>query len=323
MPPVPFTYPPCKPPTKEEVGKKVSVRLHDPEGGFRDILGILESETSIRRKNGLLVEFEANQVAVWRIVVTAVAKAGRGAPLSLRIREIERVASVTWPAKEVEPLGDWLMRATGKFTRRANSVLALGNPGVDLDEALKRVVDFYKSRGLPPMIHVALPTYAELDEKLEQRGWIGDVHAQVMVSDIEPELTNDSIFHGWEISDFPTQEWISLQNDEGVWEILKSAPARYAGLRIDSKLVAVGRGADSNGWTTLTRLFVKEEFRRQGIGQELVRQLLFASKADGIAKAFLQVDLKNVSAIRLYESLGFRPHHTYMYRALQQRLANG
>jgi GNAT superfamily N-acetyltransferase len=315
MPSEPFTYPPCKPPTQEVVGHKVSVRLHDPEGGFRDILGILESETSIRRKNGVLVEFQPEQVAVWRLVVTPIAKAGRGAPLSLRIREIERVASETWPAKEIETIGDWVLRATGKFTRRANSVLALGNPGMDLDAALTRIIHFYTARGLVPVIHVALPTYAELDEELASRGWDGEIHAQVMVADIEPDFQPKVRFQGWEIHDSPSPEWFSLQDDEGVIDIVTAVPALYASLRIENELIAVGRAAHNNGWTTLTRLFVREDWRGKGIGEDLIHQLLLAAKMDGISKAFLQVDLKNVGAIRLYQSLGFRTHHTYMYRS--------
>ncbi len=316
MPSRPFTYPPCEPPSHEAIGNKVSVRLRDPEGGFRDILGILETETSIRRKNGLLVDFSPQDVAVWRIVVTPTAKAGRGAPLSLRIAEIERVASATWPAKEIEYLGDWQLRATGKFTRRANSVLALGNPGVDLDEALLHVCDFYTSRGLTPMVHVALPTYAELAERLSERGWQGEVHAQVMVTDIEPELTEDSLFQGWEVSDSPGKDWFTLQKDEGVEGIVTAVSAHYVGLRMDGELIAVGRTASNNGWATLTRLYVREDWRGKGIGRDLVNQLFLTAKKEGISKVFLQVDLRNLGAIRLYEALGFRVHHTYKYLSL-------
>jgi ribosomal protein S18 acetylase RimI-like enzyme len=315
MAPTPHPLP--KPvPNSRDIGAKVSVRLHDPTGGFRDILGILESETAIRRKNGILVEFEPNQIAVWRRVVTPIAKAGHGAPLSLRIREIERAASATWPARETAELGDWVLRASGKFTKRANSVLALGSPGMDIDAALQCVVQFYTSRSLIPTIHVALPTYAELDEKLAARGWQAKVHVTVMVADIEPDLSDASEFSEWELLDYPTEEWISVQDDTGVVEIMKRAPAIYTGLRVDGQLMAVGRTSHHNGWTTLTRLYVREEFRGKGIGSDLVRKLLYAAKQDGITKALLQVDTKNVGAIRLYESLGFRTHHTYVYRSL-------
>ncbi len=303
-------------PGAQDLGSKVSLRLHDPTGGYRDILGILESQTSIRRKNGLLVEFDPADIAIWRRVVTPIAKAGHGAPLSLRIKEIEQAASATWPAKEIEFLGDWVLRATGKFTMRANSVLALGNPGLDLDLALERVVDFYRARSLTPTIHVALPTYSELDEKLQNLGWSGKVHAQVMVADIESDILLQPGLGNWEVFTSPTDEWIAVQDDAGVQEIMQRAPAIYIGLRIAGQLVAVGRTAHSNGWTTLTRLYVKPELRGQGIGRELICRLLVAAKDAGISKAFLQVDLKNQSAMSLYEKLGFRRHHTYIYRTL-------
>ena len=303
-------------PGPSDIGAKVSVRLHDPAGGYRDILGILESETSIRRRNGSLVEFHPDAIAIWRKVITPIAKAGHGAPLSLRIREIERVTSATWPAKESEFLGDWVLRATGKFTMRANSVLALGNPGVDLDVGLLQIVDFYNSRSLTPTIHVALPTYVELDKKLEQRGWQEKVHGLVMVADIAMEMPFASDIGEWEFSTTPSDKWIALQNDVGVQEIMRRAPATYAGLRVGDELIAVGRAAQNNGWTTLTRLFVKPELRGRGIGRALVQQLLYAAQEDGISKAFLQVDFKNIEAIGLYESLGFRQHHTFRYRTL-------
>ena len=196
----------------------------------------------------------------------------------------------------------------------ANSVLALGNPGLDLDVALDRVVDFYRSRSLTPTIHVALPTYSELNEKLQNLGWSGKVHAQVMVADIDSDILPQPGLGNWEIFTSPTDEWIAVQDDAGVQEIMQRAPATYIGLRIAGQLVAVGRTAHSNGWTTLTRLYVKPELRGQGIGRELISRLLVAARDAGISKAFLQVDLKNQSAMGLYEKLGFRRHHTYIYR---------
>jgi hypothetical protein len=50
-------------------GKRVSIRLHDPEGGFRDILGFLETPTSLRNRHGDLVEFAHDQIFVWREVI--------------------------------------------------------------------------------------------------------------------------------------------------------------------------------------------------------------------------------------------------------------
>ncbi len=57
-------------PSAAQVGVRVSIRLHDPSGGFWDILGILESENTVRKKDGTVVTFDPAKIAVWKIVPT-------------------------------------------------------------------------------------------------------------------------------------------------------------------------------------------------------------------------------------------------------------
>ena len=47
----------------------------------------------------------------------------------LDAEEADRLALPGWPPVESEPLGDWVLRASGGFSSRGNSVLALGDPG--------------------------------------------------------------------------------------------------------------------------------------------------------------------------------------------------
>ena len=312
-------------PAADQIGKRVTIRFHDPAGGFRDIVGILESETTIRKRDGSLIHFSPEKIAIWREIIAPPEKAGHGAPLSVRIREIELAASATWPAGEQIRLGDWLMRATGKFTGRANSVLPLGeppygNPGKPLQNAIDEVIAFYQERQLTPLIHIPLPTYAELDDMLAEQGWQEGVSVLVMVADIKLPFPVDESQKIWEVMGTPTDEWLSVQNDYGVEDIMKRAQSFYVGLRIDGGLVAIGRGANYEKWTTLTRLFVREDFRGRGLGRELVQRLLQEAHTQGATKALLQVSAENVTAIKLYESLGFTQHHTYHYRAYQPQL---
>lgn len=51
------------------IGKRVTIRLHDPAGGFRDIVGILETSHSLRNRHGLLIEFSYSEIFIWREVV--------------------------------------------------------------------------------------------------------------------------------------------------------------------------------------------------------------------------------------------------------------
>lgn len=307
----------------EDVGQRMTIRMHDPDGGYRDILGILESLTTVRKRDGSIVSFDPDRIALWRRISPRVDRAGKGSPLSLRIDEIERAASATWPATEQVALGDWLLRATGKFTMRANSALALGNPHIETEEAIDKVVAFYKERNLIPTIHIALPTYVELDVLLESQGWTTKIIVHVMVADISPGELNQGEEGLWEFSHAPSDEWIRLQKDEGAREIMVRYPAIYAGLRVDGELVAAGRTANFEKWTVLTRLFVRPDYRGKGLGKDLVTVLLNEASKEGATKALLQVDSKNTSAIALYRKMRFTLHHAYKYRLLQPNSGKG
>ena len=63
-----------------------------------------------------------------------------------------------WPDVETRPIGDWLLRAApayeGRLRRRANSVLAMGDPGVALEVALPAIHAFYAERDRPALAQV-------------------------------------------------------------------------------------------------------------------------------------------------------------------------
>jgi len=55
-------------PSENEIGKRVSIRLRDPEGGFRDLLGILEKVDVVRKKDGSLKAFDPAAIFLWKVV---------------------------------------------------------------------------------------------------------------------------------------------------------------------------------------------------------------------------------------------------------------
>lgn len=55
-------------PSAAQIGERVSIRLHDLQGGYRDLLGILVSENTIKKKDGTLITFDPSKIAVWKIV---------------------------------------------------------------------------------------------------------------------------------------------------------------------------------------------------------------------------------------------------------------
>ena len=309
---------------KAPIGARVSIRFHDPEGGFRDLVGYLESENSLRNRHGELVEFDVEKIAVYKVIEEKNHAAGHGAPLSIRIQELERVLTQTWPPLRQEFFGKWLIRTSGKFTMRANSVLPTGKapygePPIHIDEAISHVMDHYEKEGLAPTFSIPLPTYAELDSKLFDLGWIEKVRAHVMVADIAEPAIIENKFKTM-ISDGFNESWLALQKDQGVAELMRGYPALYASVFDGDKLIGVGRTAHADGWSAISRVFVQPEYRGQGISKLIVNALLKSSLDAGVTKSVLQVDSQNQTAINLYTSMGFNFHHEYVYRSYQKTL---
>jgi len=62
----------------------------------------------------------------------------------------------------------------------------------------------------------------------------------------------------------------------------------------------VGRSCDIN------RIAVLPDFRRKGIGKELLKKLLDILKEEGVEEVFLEVRESNIPAIELYRRFGFK-----------------
>ena len=300
----------------DHIGKRLTIRLHEASGGYRDIVGILESPSTLRHKDGREITFSQNEIAIYREIIQVPQMAGKGAPLSIRIIELEKLLNSTWSATEQIMHGEWLFRASGKYTMRANSVLPqgappYGEPEKNIDEAIQDVITFYAHRDLEPIFHLPLPLYEELFTYLLAHGWREKLRAQVQVADIGiSEIKSDSIL---EISNSCNPEWLSVQGDEQLLNLMEKTPARYYILKRDNNPVAVLRAGIQDDWAVISRLFVKPEYRGLKFSQELMLSVFNDLYSSGIAKVALQVDISNGPAMALYKGLGFRKHHEYSY----------
>lgn len=70
--------------------------------------------------------------------------------MTISILDLEEAAACGWRAPEEAALGRWLLRAAEGFTGRANSALAVGDPGMPLAAAVSEVCRWYQALGLPP-----------------------------------------------------------------------------------------------------------------------------------------------------------------------------
>jgi GNAT superfamily N-acetyltransferase len=307
------------------IGARVTIRLREEGGGFRDIVGILQRSgdgvNQLINSKGETLTFSEDEIAIWREIKPLPDRAGTGAPFSLRIQELELLSDLTWPADQIMEIGKWRLRISDGFTMRANSVLPtgaapFGEPNLDIGTAVDEVVKIYQAKGLTPTFTLPLPLYEELDHYLAALGWKVKIGAEYLVNEIPEHLGVESVDFQIEIRSEPSPEWLAVQGDHQLERIMRNYPARYAQVKSEGKIVGIGRIATYEKWSLATRVFVDPEFRGKGIGTLLMRTLMAAAKEDGATKVGLQVDSENGAGLALYKSMGFRFHHSENWRVL-------
>jgi GNAT superfamily N-acetyltransferase len=306
------------------IGKRVTIRLHEPSGGYRDIVGVLQSDNHLINSKSESIFFSPNDIAIWREIQPLPDLAGKGAPLTKRILELEQLSDLTWPAERVSEYGKWRLRISDGFTMRANSAIPLGagpigEPPIALADAVKEVINIYRENNLQPTFTIPLPIYEELDQYLESTGWSVKVAANFLIRDIGNTVTVANDEFTSEIMNYPSGSWLEMRADQPLEKLMLRYPARYGVVKKGDAVIAVGRIAISDTWSIVTRLLVDPDHRGKGVAKLLMNNLLAAASGDGATKVALQVDDENAPALALYESMGFRTHHKYVYRVLEEQ----
>jgi len=248
--------------------------------------------------------------------------------MTISIGGLEEVAALGWRGTEEDRLGGWLLRAAGGFTGRANSALAVGDPGLPLAAAAAAVRRWYAVRDLPTMISVAYPCgrprRSTLDRFLADQGWaVRSGAATVMTAPAAAVAA--SAPPGQPPVDFdagPDDAWLARYHYRGqqhlppaARQVLRSAPWQaFGSVREDGVTLAIGRVAVARGWAGLTAIEVDPGHRRRGLARALTAALAAQAAAHGARWVYLQVEDGNAAARALYHRIGFADHHGYHYR---------
>lgn len=312
-----------------QVGERVVVRYLLDDGRATDVVGEL---TALDGGQVVVLPDDAPPVAVPRgALVAAKPVPPRRVTPSSRPDVVERVLVAGWPGLEMQRLGGWLLRAAGGFTRRANSALAAGDPGVDLDNALDAVRRFYDERGLPASVQALSPLTGDdrwpadgWYEQVTRRGWTPDDGTLVMTTDLRAVRSAPQLPTGYRLDTAPEPDdaWLGLYRYRGTSlppvarQVLLAAPWQlFASIRAGDDTVAVGRVAVARGWAGIAAMQVAEAHRRRGLARTLLLALLDAGRAHGGRYGYLQVAASNTAGRALYAATGFTPHHAYHYLA--------
>ncbi|MFJ6939383.1 GNAT family N-acetyltransferase [Streptomyces sp. NPDC101132] len=312
--------------TPADVGKRVSVRRLNPErdgtGTFTDTVGVLTSWNEgvllITRRTGETVRIAESTLVAGKIVPPAPAR--RRGPAA-GFEELATVSARAWQPVESERLGEWELRAAAGFTRRANSVLPLGDPGVPLDDALARVTSWYAERGLPAYAQVATGaegTQEALCVELERRGWVREVSAEVRIAALAPIADAAADVSRVRLSRTADAAWMARYQRSGeaspeVVKVLSAGPSVWFATTTaeDGEAAAIGRCVVDGRWAGFMAVEVAPERRREGLASAVMAALARRALEEGASAAWLQVETDNAGALALYDGLGFAPHHAY------------
>jgi GNAT superfamily N-acetyltransferase len=312
------------------VGQRVVVRRllpgqQGPSGGpaMTDVLGILESwgesTLTVRREQGDLVTIDHDLVVTGKPVPPR-------ASTRLRIRPeaLERICSEGWRAVDQEPLGEWMLRAAGGFTGRANSARVGGDPGTTTNQALAAVRRFYDERGLRPMAQVVVGSDGQAT--CESAGWVQarpdgqDAIVQVTSVAQSRRAVARQSSESVAITDTLGDDWMAAYGrtadaDPSVVRRVMESGDHVAFARIGDPVVAVGRGVVTGDWMGLQAVEVLPEHRGHGLATTVVDALLSWGASQGALSAYLQTLPDNAAALALYARYGFTTHHSYRYLA--------
>jgi N-acetylglutamate synthase len=314
------------------VGVRVVVRRvlpgqTGPSGGpaMTDLLGVMEAwgetSTRVRGEDGTTTE-----IALADIVSGKPVPPRPSARMRVTAEQACLMSNASWPAVHTRSVGDWLLRASGGFSARANSVMAIGDPGRPFADAVQEALAFYAEHRLPAWAQVVVGS--DTGGRFEEAGWQvarpGEADSELQLApvaqsaravrrllpDSAPEVRLDAhVSEAWLANDARA----TAHHDAAV--AVLDGPAQVAFVSVGDPVVAKGRIAVDGDWAGITDVWVSPGHRRQGLAVVVVDAMLDWAAERGATTAYLQVRGDNPPALALYATLGFRTHHTYRYLA--------
>lgn len=216
-------------------------------------------------------------------------------------RDAELRVARMFPGVSLEALGEWALRSdpapVGRLYKRANSCLALGSPGLAIEEAAAAVVEWYAARDRDPLVQVEAGSPVE--SSLLALGWSVLPHgeAEMRIGSVSRVLRGLGPLAG---------SGRAVVAEE-------SGPDRCLAVVPEGR--AEGRAVLDGDWLGIHDLRVRLDHRRQGLGREVVATLLDWGASQGALTVWLHVETDNVPATAFYDALGLAPHHVVRYLA--------
>lgn len=303
-------------------GERWVLRHRLADGSATDVIGWMEQierdSISVVTSDGLVVGLATADIILAR---RAPAAAGGPDPLRTTAEDLERYALPGWLGLS-EPLGEWTLRAAHGFTSRANSCLAVGNPGMPMEAAAAKIVAFSAADGIEPRAEVIAGS--QIEAGLRALGWTAaSPGTDVLVcrlSELLGEHLPDPVV---QVAETLTDSWqtayqLSCPDDVEpaiLRMILDGHPPRAFGGVVsgDERFVAIARGHLNTAWLGLASIWTDPDQRGQGLATKVVIGLGHWAARRGSRYVYLRVASANEHARSWCSHLGFVLHHRNRY----------
>jgi ribosomal protein S18 acetylase RimI-like enzyme len=214
----------------------------------------------------------------------------------------------------------WLLRLLPGKAKRARSVNAVYPSTRPLDEKVTHCEAVYRAHSLPPIFRIT--PFSEppmLDAALEARGYGRFDETSVELAPIEapgtPAGAEPMELDAW-VDAVAALRGSPLKHRESHLARLRSSPLamRALAVRDEKGIAATGLTIVEGTHAGIFDIITREDVRGRGHARRLVAALLAQAHALGARHAYLQVQVDNEAARRLYASFGFVQRYTYWYR---------
>jgi GNAT superfamily N-acetyltransferase len=243
-------------------------------------------------------------------------------PISLsEVRRLEELAFAGWPALECRDEAGWRLRFAGGYTKRANSINALGPDAATDTATVERLEAAYRERSQLPIWRLSPLAPTGIEDILAGRGYRRIERSLLQVC---PLRASFAMAPEVQIHPHPTAAWVEAfcthspvrpEHRHPMRRMLSSIPtAGFALVEEAGRPMAMAIGAVQGDHMGLFDVLVMPHARRRGLARKVTESLYAWAGEHGARFAYLQVVETNAAAMPLYEAQGFRTVYAYEYR---------
>lgn len=238
------------------------------------------------------------------------------------VETFERAGLEAWPGIEVKWDGSWVRRASGGYTKRANSTQCF-DPD-DFEDADLRIISastWMILRKIRPVFRITPLSSPELNATLDEAGWVEIDHSHLYAMELGaqerdaeaeflPVLDPKFLAVAQRLQAYDAVAMTGMTNLLAAF----SVPAVGVVLTRGGEAVASSIMAVADGIVITGNVVTDPARRRQGLAAAMMRSGLAWARDAGARVAALNVQADNVAAKTLYAGLGYQHQYDYSYR---------